>query len=156
MGGARADRAPSVLQPPIPSYKPLGSGRTLARSYLAGFFGTRHPRPPPYAASSPLAAGSSFSGSSQGNSSSSSSPSFPPDHLPPHRLAPHPRACWSRLPPLCLSLEGWTAFSGGCACATALVFCLYRRRRPGPCALCSSQTCGRNCTVRRGLHPRQP
>eukprot|EP00962_Isochrysis_galbana_P033749 scaffold11352_cov114-Isochrysis_galbana.AAC.7 len=35
MGGARADRAPSVLQPPILSYKPLGSGRTLslARSY---------------------------------------------------------------------------------------------------------------------------
>eukprot|EP00962_Isochrysis_galbana_P036241 scaffold12485_cov142-Isochrysis_galbana.AAC.3 len=41
MGGARADRAPSVLQPPIPSHKPLGSGRTLARSYLAGFFRTR-------------------------------------------------------------------------------------------------------------------
>eukprot|EP00962_Isochrysis_galbana_P052394 scaffold23789_cov142-Isochrysis_galbana.AAC.2 len=43
MGGARADRAPSVsvLQPPILSYKPLGSGRPLARSYLAGFFGTR-------------------------------------------------------------------------------------------------------------------
>eukprot|EP00962_Isochrysis_galbana_P061166 scaffold36285_cov119-Isochrysis_galbana.AAC.6 len=41
MGGARADRAPSVLQPPILSNKPLGSGRTLARSYLAGFFGTR-------------------------------------------------------------------------------------------------------------------
>eukprot|EP00962_Isochrysis_galbana_P023805 scaffold7242_cov130-Isochrysis_galbana.AAC.5 len=40
MGGARADRAPSVLQPPIPSHKPLGSGRTLARSYLAGFFRT--------------------------------------------------------------------------------------------------------------------
>eukprot|EP00962_Isochrysis_galbana_P040403 scaffold14625_cov125-Isochrysis_galbana.AAC.4 len=41
MGGARADRAPSVLQPPIPSHKPLGSGRTLARSYFAGFFRTR-------------------------------------------------------------------------------------------------------------------
>eukprot|EP00962_Isochrysis_galbana_P018867 scaffold5475_cov127-Isochrysis_galbana.AAC.1 len=41
--GARADRAPSVLQPPILSYKALGLGRTLARSYLAGFFGTRLP-----------------------------------------------------------------------------------------------------------------
>eukprot|EP00962_Isochrysis_galbana_P026568 scaffold8248_cov118-Isochrysis_galbana.AAC.1 len=32
MGGARADRAPSVLQQPISSHKPLGSGRTLART----------------------------------------------------------------------------------------------------------------------------
>eukprot|EP00962_Isochrysis_galbana_P043071 scaffold16288_cov154-Isochrysis_galbana.AAC.3 len=35
MGGARADRAPSVLQPPIPSYKPLGSGRTAEHSRAA-------------------------------------------------------------------------------------------------------------------------
>ena len=94
MGGARADRAPSVLQPPIPSHKPLGSGRTLARSYLAGFFRTRAhlptrhhhrlpqvpPCPGPNVQILPLL--------------------LPPHHLPPHRLAPHPQACWSRLPPV--------------------------------------------------------
>ena len=88
MGGARADRAPSVLQPPIPSHKPLGSGRTLARSYLAGFFRTRAhlptrhhhrlpqvpPCPGPNVQILPLL--------------------LPPHHLPPHRLAPHPQACW--------------------------------------------------------------
>eukprot|EP00962_Isochrysis_galbana_P008611 scaffold2398_cov139-Isochrysis_galbana.AAC.1 len=47
MGGARADRAPSVLQPPIPSHKPLGSGRTLARTATWHPLTSPPPMPPP-------------------------------------------------------------------------------------------------------------
>eukprot|EP00962_Isochrysis_galbana_P010412 scaffold2872_cov112-Isochrysis_galbana.AAC.13 len=65
MGGARADRAPSAEHSRVATWQ-ASSAPAPTSLYI-------------YAASSPLAAGSSFSGSSQGNSSSSSSPADVPD-----------------------------------------------------------------------------